>query len=201
MSATFVLPLFPLEEQVLLPGEELPLPPDRLSARIIIDHARGFGGALIASLVDGEAVHEVAVTALLTDAGAEGMTIHGVSRCRLLDVVAEDVPLVRAERLPEPRQSRPRSDALRKLLLARFTKLRRNLRRRGPSKSAGKGLSALTWRITAELGFSAEQQQGLLCVPDPVTRGRLLLAAVRELERRERFLRPFARFRTDGPWN
>jgi hypothetical protein len=62
-------------------------------------------------------------------------------------------------------------------------------------------LSSLTWRITAGLGLSAEQQQGFLNVPDAVTRGRLLLVALRELEKRERFLRPWAHMRAGAEWN
>ena len=62
-------------------------------------------------------------------------------------------------------------------------------------------LSTLTWRITAELGLTAEQQQNFLNVPDPLTRGRLLLLAVRELERRERFLRRWAHLRNTTSWN
>jgi hypothetical protein len=62
-------------------------------------------------------------------------------------------------------------------------------------------LSGLTWRITAELGLSTEQQQSFLSVPDPLTRGKLLLVAVRELERRERFLRRWAHLRSTTPWN
>lgn len=200
MAATFVLPLFPLEDSILLPGEQLCLPATTGWTRSVYEHAHGFGDAVVASLMDGEAVHEVAVTALVSGGDGDRITLKGVSRCRLLGVVSEEVPLVRAERVREPVPGGERADALSRLLLARFTRLRHAIGK-PPGAVDRDDLSTLTWRVTAELGLTLEQQQGFLNVVDPLTRGKLLLTVLRDLERRERFLRPFARLRTETPWS
>jgi hypothetical protein len=133
---------------------------------------------------------------------SEGETaLHGVSRCRLLSLVTDDVTLVRAERYPEQPLAGQKEEPIAQLLLARYERLWQRL---GKDLAAGmrqNDLSGLTWRITAELGLSTEQQQSFLSVPDPLTRGKLLLVAVRELERRERFLRRWAHLRSTTPWN
>jgi Lon protease-like protein len=196
----FILPLYPLDDVVLLPGERLSLRGAAIPSAVL-DRARGFGGAVVASLVDGESVHEVGVTALVS-ADADGEAeLHGVSRCRLLSLVSEDATLVRVEQYPETAGAEPRSRALSRLLLSRFERFRRQAGKTPTPPPARGDLSALTWRITAEVGLSTEQQQGLLNVPDPLTRGRLLLLALREVERRERFLRPWAHLRREATWN
>ena len=121
MRGVFTLPLYPLEGAVLLPGERVNVPWARLATRAILERARGFGGAVVASLVDGESVHEVGVTAMVADESESETALHGVSRCRLLSLVREEVTLVRAERYPEQppagcasgsaRTSRPRCDS------------------------------------------------------------------------------------------
>jgi Lon protease-like protein len=201
MRGVFTLPLYPLEGTVLLPGERVSLPLARVGARAIFDRAQGFGGAVVASLVDGESVHEVGVTAIVADESDGETALHGVSRCRLLSLVSDEVTMVRAERYPEQplvgRQEGPTA----RLLMARYERLCQRLGRELTAGLRHGDLSTLTWRITAELGLSVEQQQSFLSVPDPLTRGRLLLVAVRELERREQFLRRWAHLRSTTPWN
>jgi hypothetical protein len=52
MGATFVLPLYPLEEAVLFPGATLTVAPPPGWLTGIVGSARDFGGAVVASLVD-----------------------------------------------------------------------------------------------------------------------------------------------------
>jgi Lon protease-like protein len=201
MVATFVLPLYPLEGRVLFPGHDLRVqgPPEASAAAL--RKAEAYGGAVIASLADGASVHEVAVTALVSRLDEDEVNLHGVARCKLLALVDDETPLVRAERLADSPAPADRAAHLAALLLARYEKLCRALGRPCPPAGKSPELAALTWNVTAELRFSAEQQQGFLNVPDAVTRGRLLLVAVRELERRERFLRPWAHLRAAAAWN
>lgn len=201
MAASFVLPLCPLEDRVLLPGAELVLPATGHWSRAAVEHAHGFGDAVVASLVDGDSVHEVAVTAIVTASGDGRVSLRGVGRCRVLEVVSEEVPLVRATRVREPALSGARADDLARLLVSRYTRLQRALGRAEGAPAERSSLSAVTWHLANDLGLTAGQQQGFLNVVDAVTRGRLLLVVLRELERRERFLRPFARLRTGDPWN
>ncbi len=201
MGTSFVLPLYPLEDTILLPGEDLAQEKGTGWVRNVVRQAHDFGGAVVASLVDGESVHEVGVTALVADESEESVTLHGVTRCRLLTLVHENADLVRAERFPEPPPVPGRARGLAQLLAARYARLCRNLSRPVTLPTDPAALSALTWRVTASLGLTPQQQQGFLNVPDPLTRGRLLLVAVREIERRERFLRPWAHLRVGTPWN
>ena len=160
-----------------------------------------YGGALIASLADGASVHEVAVTALVFRNEDGEVHLRGVARCRLLSMVGDDVPLVRAERLPDPPARANRDERLAALLFTRYRRLCKLLGRTPATVASGSGLAALTWSVTADLSFSAQQQQNFLNVPDAVTRGRLLLLAVRELDRRTRFLRPWSHLRNSAAWN
>jgi len=201
MRGTFILPLYPLDEAVLLPGEKLGIGAPDQAARAILERARGFGGTLVASLIDGSSVHEVGVTALVSGEGSASVSLHGVSRCRLLSLVDEDVALVRAERFPEAAAGEGRDSSLARLLLGRYERFCQRMGKALRAPASRSDLSAITWSITADLGLSAEQQQGFLNVPDPRTRGKLLLVAVRELEGRERFLRPWAHLRSSKPWN
>jgi hypothetical protein len=200
MAAPFVLPLYPLEERVLLPGESISFAPTQVWSRALLAKASRFGNVVVASLVDGESVHEIAVAARLSVGEGGEATLRGLARCRLLSLVSEKTLLVRAQRYPDSTPETTRAEQLAALLWARYTRLQRALGRTGISASR-QALPALTWRITADIGFSAEQQQGILNVVDPLTRGRLLLVAVRELELREKFLRPFAALRSTTPWN
>jgi Lon protease-like protein len=201
MRGVFTLPLFPLDGEVLLPGERISVLPARLGTRAILTRAEGFGGAVVAALVDGEAVHEVGVMAMVADEDEGETALHGVSRCRLLSLVRDGVTLVQAERYPEKSPKGTNEEHVARLLLARYERLCRRIGRDLTSPLRSRDLSRLTWRITAELGLSVEQQQNFLSVPDPLTRGKLLLLAVRELERRERFLRRWAHLRSTNPWN
>ena len=201
MRGVFTLPLYPLEGAVLLPGERVNVPWARLGTRAILERARGFGGAVVASLVDGESVHEVGVTAMVADESESETALHGVSRCRLLSLVSEEVTLVRAERDPEQPLAGRQEEPTARLLRARYKRLCQRIGKDLAAPVQQHDLSTLTWRITAELGLTAEQQQNFLSVPDPLTRGKLLLLAVRELERRERFLRRWAHLRSTNPWN
>ena len=201
MRGVFTLPLYPLEGAVLLPGERVGVPWARLATRGILDRARGFGGAVVVSLVDGESVHEVGVTAMVAGESEGETALHGVSRCRLLSLVSEEVTLVRAERYPEQPPAGRQEEPTARLLMARYERLCQRIGKDAAAPVRQHDLSTLTWRITAELGLSTEQQQSFLSVPDPLTRGKLLLLAVRELERRERFLRRWAHLRSTTPWN
>ena len=201
MRGVFTLPLYPLEGAVLLPGERVGVPWARLATRTILDRARGFGGAVVVSLVDGESVHEVGVTAMVAGESEGETALHGVSRCRLLSLVSEEVTLVRAERYPEQPPAGRQEEPTARLLMARYERLCQRIGKDVAAPVRQHDLSTLTWRITAELGLSTEQQQSFLSVPDPLTRGKLLLLAVRELERRERFLRRWAHLRSTNPWN
>ena len=200
MRSAFVLPLYPLQDSVLLPGERCSVARSTGHLRAIVDRAREFGGAVVASLADGESVHEVGVTAIVSGEPENEASLYGVSRCRLLSLVSEDVPMVRAERFPEASAAEQRLAAVARLLRTRYQKLLLRVGRESGG-IAVQDLAALTWKVTADIGLPAEQQQGFLNVPDPVTRGRLLLLALRELERRARFLKPWAHLRTTAPWN
>jgi Lon protease-like protein len=201
MRGVFTLPLYPLEGEVLLPGERVNVPWTRLATRVILERAQGFGGAVVASLVDGESVHEVGVTAMVAEEDEGETSLHGVSRCRLLSLVSDEVTLVRAERYPEEVPTGERNEPVARLLLSRYERLCQRIGKDLITRVRHQDLSAVTWRITAGLGLSAEQQQGFLSVPDSLTRGKLLLLAVRELERRERFLRRWAHLRSTTSWN
>jgi Lon protease-like protein len=201
MRGVFTLPLFPLEGEVLLPGERINVAGGRLGARAILSRAEGFGGAVVAALADGEAVHEVGVMAMVADEDSGETTLHGVSRCRLLSLVRDGVTLAQAERYPEASPRAATEEQVARLLLARYDKLRQRVGRDLEAAGRTRDLSRLTWRITAKLNLSVEQQQRFLSIPDPLTRGKLLLLAVRELERRERFLRRWAHLRNTNPWN
>lgn len=201
MGGSFVLPLFPLRGAVLLPGETVRVPASEVSGWSAVRAADGFGGAMVAALMDGDSVHEVGVTAVIKEQERDELELRGVNRCRLLSLVDADVPLVKAERFPEKAAAQKRSAALNKLLRRRFRRLCRAIGKSpGPSPERA-GLSTLTWRVAATLDLTAEQQQGFLNVPDALTRGKLLLVVVRELEKRERFLRRWAHLRTAEPWN
>lgn len=201
MASSFVLPLCPLEGAVLLPGGDLRL---RLSVgrvHSLVGQASGYGGAVVASLADGDAVHEVGVTALVSEDDDRAAALHGVTRCRLLDLVSGATPLVRAERYPDNTVLDRRAEALGRLLLARYTRLCRNLALPANAPRPGDGLAAITWRIVGELGLSPDRQQGFLNVADPIMRGRLLLVTLRELQHRESFLRPWGHLRGGAAWN
>jgi Lon protease-like protein len=191
-----VYPLFPLEQAVLLPGERVLLQSELPPRPGTLAEAARFGG-VVAALSDGDTVHEVGVTGEIFEDTGE-LWLEGVSRCRLLGVVDAAVPLVEVAGFPEAPASSP-ARRLPGILQRRYRRLCRTLGR--PAIPLPSELSALTWRITAELGLSPDEQQGFLNVPDPVTRGRLLLVAVRELERRYRFLAPWLHLRGGMEWN
>jgi hypothetical protein len=186
---------------VLLPGEDLKITSTSATGATALDNASDYGGAVVASLADGESVHEIAVTAFISRDDDGRTSLRGVSRCRLIALVGDTVPLVRAERMPDPPAAHERAHHIARLLLAHYTRLCRSTGRPFAVPASPDDLTALTWRIAADLALTAEQQQGFLNVPDAVTRGRLLLVAIRDLERRERFLRPWAHLRSGTTWN
>jgi len=201
MASSFVLPLCPLEGAVLLPGGDLRLHLGVSRVQSLVGQASGYGGAVVVSLADGDAVHEVGVTALVSEDDDRAAALHGVTRCRLLDLVSGATPLVRAERYPDSTVHDRRADALGRLLVACYNRLCRHLALPTGGPRPAEGLAAITWRIVGELGLSADRQQGFLNVADPVTRGRLLLVTLRELQRRESFLRPWGHLRGGAAWN
>jgi hypothetical protein len=200
MRGVFVLPLYPLQGLVLLPGERCVIPFENGGPPAALARARDHGGAVVAALVDGESVHEVGVTAIVSDSAEGGTSLHGVARCRLVSLRNDDALMARAERFPDQEVAERRGGPVSRLLHARYGRLCLRLGRDAAVPPFG-DLSALTWRITAGLGMPPEQQQGFLNIPDPLTRARLLLLTVRELERRERFLRRWAHLRNTNPWN
>lgn len=191
-----MLPLVPLEGAVLLPGSRLRVstreatPGDPLSA------ASHFGDEVVAAFAEGDSVHGVGVTATVEPMDDGSATISGLSRCRLLGLVPGDVPLVEVELFPEDGSGGRRAGPLAALLLCRYRTLCRRLGWPSPAPTPRDDLGALTWEVAARVGVSAEEHQGFLNVPDSVTRAKLLLLAVREVEQRERFLRPYAHLRT-----
>lgn len=196
-----MLPLYPLEGRVLFPGQDLRVQLSSETDAAALARSGGPGGTLIAALADGSSVHEVAVTARISSVDDRDVSLHGVVRCRLLALVGDDVPLARAEQLPDPPAPPGRAERLSRLLLTRYARICDILGRSREPATGAHDLAALTWSVTATLSFTAEQQQGLLNVPDAVTRARLLLATVREIEQRERFLRPWAHLRGGSAWN
>lgn len=199
MSGIAILPLFPLTEAVLLPGEERHLAAPAIPCRAL-EHAQQGGGTLVTSLLDGDSVHEIGVRAQVLESNEERIALRGLARCRLIALEDADVPLVRVEDYPEAREDAGRARELANLLLRRYVRLCENLGR--PARPPGRpGLSSLTWRVLADSGLTPEQQQGFLNVPGPVMRGRLLLVVVRDLERRERFLRGWTHLRSGANWN
>ncbi|MGC8915853.1 MAG: LON peptidase substrate-binding domain-containing protein [Thermoanaerobaculum sp.] len=203
MTAGYVLPLYPLYGFVLLPTQKVEVTPTGPVASELIRRAARYDGQLVASFFEDEAVHEVGVRARVfpMEGEQEAAIFEGVSRCRLLELVAEDVPMVRAEDFPDHLRPRERQEAVRRLLLRRFGRLFWEREREFCRKLAGLTLDRLTWQITPSLNLELEQQQGLLNLADPVARGQVLLLAIKELERREKFLRPFAWLRKGGQWN
>jgi ATP-dependent protease La (LON) substrate-binding domain len=201
MGATFVLPLCPLTDAVLLPGERLDVPALERELAPAVAAADQYGSTVVASLADGDSVHEVGVMAAIDVIATERPRLHGLGRCRLLNLVDEDVPLVRAERFPERRVSTARGQALARLLERRFARFKLRTGRPLPLSAQDERLTRLTWQVTAALELTVDQQQGFLNVPDPLTRGKLLLLVLRELERRDRFLRQWSHLRSEQPWN
>jgi Lon protease-like protein len=201
MGAAFVLPLLPLDSAVLLPGQRIDLGHVRGLTGAVVERAQQFGSTLVASLRDGDSVHDIGVAALVSEDRERGLELRGVSRCRLLAIRTDDVPIVTAERFPEAATTGERSQSTARLLRARYLHMCRTFGREPHLHGRSEELSALTLTVAADLGLAAEQQQGFLVVPDAFTRGRLLLAAMRELELKERFLRPWARLRSVSQWN
>jgi len=201
MVTRFVLPLFPLPELVLLPTVELEVTPGGPLARGALARARQHQGMMVVSLYEDEAVHEVGVKALILDARETSVQLRGLQRCRLRELVPDAVPMVEAEPFPDTAAAPGREEPLRRLLLRRFARLCLRLQRALPAGLPKTDLSALTWRITDALDLETSQKQGLLNVPDALTRAKILLLALRDAERRERFLRPFAHLREGGQWN
>ncbi len=187
---------------MLLPGGTLRVSTREATGEDAITAASRFGDEVVAAYAEGDSVHGVGVTATVEALDEGSATISGLARCKLLGLVPGEVALVEVELFPEDggpggRPTRP----LASLLLRRYGRLCRRLGWPVPTPSLRADLSALTWQVAARVGVSAEERQGFLNVPDPVTRAKLLLLAVREVERRERLLRPFAHLRTDATVN
>lgn len=203
MQAGYLLPLYPLEGLVLLPTMQVEVTPLGSTAHQVLRRAHDHGNVLVASFYEEEAVHEVGVKARVVPlAEKEGSVIfYGLQRCRLRRLVQEEVPMVMAEDFPDTGSLPTRAEPLRRLLLRRVARLCARLPKEAPQDLWAADLETLTWRLTSLLALSVDQQQGLLNVPDALTRGRILLLALRDAERRERFLRPFASLRHGGQWN
>ena len=196
-----MLPLVPLEGAVLLPGGTVRVSTREATGEGPLTAASRFGDSVVAAYAEGDSVHGVGVTATVEEIGEDSATISGLARCKLLGLVPGEVALVEVELFPEDAAEGRPVRPLAALLLRRYQRLCRRLGWPPPSPLLRDDLSALTWQVAARLGVSAEERQGFLNVPDPVTRAKLLLLAVREVERRERLLRPFAHLRTDEAIN
>lgn len=203
MSESFILPLYPLDGFVLLPTLRVEIKPLGPTAQKVLQRAERHQNLVVASLFEDNSVHEIGVKArVIRHEEAEGIRFfEGVGRCRLRQLLPDEVPVVLAEDFPEPSIPRHQADPLRRLLLRRFLKLSARLQRPLVFELTSLDLEELTWRLTAELNLDLSQQQGLLNVPDALTRGKILLLALRDAERRERLLRPYAHLRQDGQWN
>ncbi|MFN3414644.1 MAG: LON peptidase substrate-binding domain-containing protein [Thermoanaerobaculum sp.] len=203
MQAGFVLPLYPLDGFVLLPTLEVEVTPVGAVAQEVIRRASAHDDLLVASFYEDEAVHEVGVQAQVipTDKSQGSVIFRALSRCRLRQLEAEDIPMVRAEHFPDTPRPMQRQEPLRRLLLRRFSRLWRDADRKLSDGMRTLSLETLTWHLTAKLQLEPSQQQGLLNLADPVARGQVLLLALRELEQRQRFLRPFMWLRKGGQWN
>lgn len=203
MQAGFLLPLYPLDGFVLLPTLELEVTPVGPVALEVIRRSSQHHNLLVTSLYEDEAVHEVGVRAEVVAAteGRGKVVFRGLNRCRLRRLEAEDIPMVRAEDFPDTPRPLKRQESLRRLLLRRFSKLWCEVNRELCEGLRVLSLEALTWRLTAQLRLEPGQQQGLLNLADPLARGQILLLALRELEKRQRFLRPFMWLQKGGQWN
>lgn len=203
MQRSFVLPLYPLEGFVLLPCMHVEVTPIGRVANELIRRASQYDHTLVASYFEDDAVHEVGVKAKVVPASEEkpGAVFRALSRCRLRELVDEDIPMVRAEDFPDAPRSPSRQESLRRLLLRRFSRLWWYKDPELCSTLRNLQLDFLTWHLVPHLALKLDQQQGLLNLPDPVVRGQVLLLAIKDLERRERFLRPYARLRHGGTWN
>lgn len=203
MQAGFVLPLYPLDGFVLLPSLEVEVTPVGLVALEVIRRASQHNDLLVASLYEDEAVHEVGVRAQVVPAteGGGSVIFRGLNRCRLRQLEAEDIPMVRVEDFPDTPQPLTRQEPLRRLLLRRFSRVWYDVDRELCDGLRLLNLETLTWRLTAQLRLEPGQQQGLLNLADPVARGQILLLALRELEKRQRFLRPYMWLQKGGQWN
>lgn len=199
MATPLILPLLPLDGEVLLPGQRL-----ELSSEAAV-RAGAWGaapaGPVAVSLRDDDTVHEIGVIAGV-DTSGEQCSLHGLRRCRLLALVQDRLPpMVEVEPLAEGPAEDPRSRRLAHLLHRRFGDLCQQLGHPQTPAAAPLALSPLTWTVVASLGLTPDQQQGFLNVSDPLARGRLLLLAIRELRQRERFLRPWGHLRSGSRWN
>ncbi|MCS7181610.1 MAG: LON peptidase substrate-binding domain-containing protein [Thermoanaerobaculum sp.] len=203
MQSHFLLPLYPLDGLVLLPTLKVEVCPVGTVATKVFQRAVEHQHQLVASCYEDESVHEVGVLArvFLPDDEKPRAVLQAVSRCRLRKLVAEDVPMVLAEEFPDTPRPFQRTEPLRRLLLTRYARLCLHLNLPLPRELRNLPLWQLTWKLTSQLNLDFRQQQGLLNLPDPVTRGQILLLAVKDLERKERFLRPFAKLRKGGQWN
>jgi len=198
--APLVLPLVPLDGEVLLPGHRLELASlsGWLSDQTGMERSRS---PVAAALRDEDSVHEIGVIAAVETTG-ESTSLRGIGRCRLLALVQESIPpLVEVKALRENTLTGARPQRLASLLRRRFQSLRQQLGQPELLVSPTTALSPLTWTVVAGLGLSAHQQQGFLNLSDPVDRGRLLLLAIRELSQRERFLKPWSHLREGHQWN
>lgn len=203
MSKSFVLPLYPLDGFVLLPTLRVEIYPSSPTAQRVLQRAERHQNLVVASFFEDNSVHEIGVKARITvSEEAEGTRIfEGLRRCRLRKLLPDEVPVVFAEDFPDRSVSTHHADPLRQLLLRRFFRLSARLQRPAPSELTAMNLETLTWRLTAELNLDLSQQQGLLNVSDALTRGKILLLALRDAEQRERLLRPYTHLRQDGQWN
>ena len=199
MATPLILPLLPLDGEVLLPGQRLELSSEATWRAGAWGNAPE--GPVAVSLRDDDTVHEIGVIAGV-DSSGEQYSLHGLRRCRLLALVQERLPpMVEVEPLAESPSEDPRGSRLAHLLHRRFENLCQQIGRTQAPATALLTLSPLTWTVVASLGLSADQQQGFLNVSDPLARGRLLLLAIRELSQRERFLRPWGHLRSGSQWN
>lgn len=203
MQAGFVLPLFPLDGFVLFPSLEVEVTPLGRVATELIRRAGEHDHTLVTSYFQDDAVHEVGVKARVIPPPEEGgcAVFRGLSRCRLRELVDEDIPMVRAEDFPDTPRDPARQEALRRLLLRRFGRLRRGASPELRESLRVLPLDTLTWRLAGQLHLDLDQRQGLLNLPDPIARGQVLLLAIKELEQTERLLRPYVWLRKGGQWN